>query len=126
MVTKGQLIRDFIYIQKAPREILNAWIKEGRIQKGPIFPTRTGERLDRTQGFKILKRILRQANAHLPPDEHIEASPNVLRHTFLRKIAQKHGVQFAREASGQVSDCYIWRYVQPDRKSLAKAVDELE
>lgn len=58
--------------------------------------------------------------------EHIEVSPHVLRHTFLRKLAEKKGVHHAREASGHQSDRYIWRYVKPDQQTLAEAIDDLE
>ena len=50
----------------------------------------------------------------------------MLRHTFLRKLAEKKGVHYAREASGHQSDRYIWRYVKPDQQTLADAIDELE
>jgi len=35
-------------------------------------------------------------------------------------------VHYAKEASGPRSDRYIWRYVKPDKQSLADAIDELE
>jgi hypothetical protein len=50
----------------------------------------------------------------------------VLRHTFLRKLAETKGVHYAREASGHQSDRYIWRYVKPDQQTLAEAIDALE
>jgi hypothetical protein len=50
----------------------------------------------------------------------------VLRHTFLRKLAELQGVQYAREASGHQSDRYIWPYVKPDQQTLAETIDELE
>ena len=65
-------------------------------------------------------------NAHLPEREKIDVSPHVLRHTFLRKLAETKGVHYAREASGHQSDRYIWRYVKPDQQTLADAVDALE
>ncbi len=73
-----------------------------------------------------MQRIAAQANAHLPEDERIEVSPHVLRHTFLRKLAETKGVQYAKEASGHQSDRYIWRYVKPDQQTLADAIDALE
>jgi integrase len=93
---------------------------------GPLFTTRSGKRLDRTQAFLILRRIARQANAHLPPDQHLIVSPHVLRHTLLRKVANEKGVHYAMELSGHRSDRYIWRYVKTDAQSLAEAIDELE
>jgi hypothetical protein len=66
------------------------------------------------------------ANAHLPPDQHLDVSPHVLRHTLLRKVANEKGVHYAIELSGHRSDRYIWRYVKPDAQSLADAIDDLE
>jgi integrase len=65
-------------------------------------------------------------NAHLPKGEKMDVSPHVLRHTFLRKLAETKGVHYAREASGHQSDRYIWRYVKPDQQTLTDAVDALE
>jgi hypothetical protein len=93
---------------------------------GPLFTTRSGNRLDRTLAFVILRRIARQANAHLPPEEHLQVSTHVLRHTLLRKVANEKGVHYAMELSGHRSDRYIWRYVRPDEQSLADTMDELE
>jgi hypothetical protein len=50
----------------------------------------------------------------------------VLRHTFLRKLAEEKGVHYAREASGDQSDRYVWLYAKPDQQTLAEAIDELE
>jgi integrase len=71
-----------------------------------------------------IRRVAAQANAHLPEDEKIDVSPHVLRHTFLRKLAETKGVHYAREASGHQSDRYIWRYVKPDQQTLAEAIAE--
>ncbi|HSX82681.1 MAG TPA: hypothetical protein VLQ80_29490 [Candidatus Saccharimonadia bacterium] len=65
-------------------------------------------------------------NAHLPEGEKIDVSPHVLRHTFLRKLAETKGVHYARKASGHQSDRYIWRSVKPDQQTWADAIDELE
>jgi integrase/recombinase XerD len=61
-----------------------------------------------------------------PPIERIAVSPHVLRHTFLRKLAEEKGVQYAKEASSHKSNRYIWRYVKPDQESLAAAMDGLD
>jgi integrase/recombinase XerD len=106
--------------------VLDAWLEQRGDGPGPLFPTRSGQRLDRTQAFLILKRVAQQANAHLPPDQHLDVSPHVLRHTLLRKVANEKGAHYAMELSGHRSDRYIWRYVRPDAQSLAEAIDELD
>ena len=56
----------------------------------------------------------------------MDVSPHMLRHTFLRQLAETKGVHEAREASGHPSDRSIWRSVKPDQQTLADAMDELE
>jgi DNA modification methylase len=67
-----------------------------------------------------------QASAHLKDAERINVSPHILRHTFLRKLAEEKGVHYAKEASGYRSDRYIWRYVKPNSETLADAIDALD
>ena len=55
----------------------------------------------------------------------MDVSPHVLRHTFLRQLAETTGDHEAREASGHPSDRSIWRSVKPDQQTLADAMDEL-
>jgi integrase/recombinase XerD len=126
VLRKGGHVQRFIPIQKQHRDVLDAWLEQRGDGPGPLFPTRSGKRLDRTQAFLILKRVAQQANAHLPPDQHLDVSPHVLRHTLLRKVANEKGVHYAMELSGHRSDRYIWRYVRPDAQSLAEAIDELD
>lgn len=74
---------------------------------------------------RLLKQLAAQANSRLPADERIKISPHVLRHTFLRKITQKHGVEFAMEAAGHASSKYIWRYVKPSDEQKEEALQVL-
>ena len=126
VLRKGAHLQRFVPVQEQHREVLEAWLEERGEMPGPLFPTRTGRALNRKEAFAILQRIARQANAHLPPEEHIHVSPHVLRHTLLRKVANEKGVHYAMELSGHRSDRYIWRYVKPDAQSLADAIDELD
>jgi site-specific recombinase XerD len=126
VIRKGAHIQRFVPVQKQHREVLEAWLTARGEAPGPLFPTRTGKALNRQEVFAILQRIARQANAQLPPEEHIRVSPRILRHTLLRKVANEKGVHYAMELSGHRSDRYIWRYVKPDARSLADAIDELD
>lgn len=124
---KGRQAQRFIPLQKQHREVLDQWLEERGPDPGPIFRTRSGKRLGRTQGFLILKRVAQQASAHRPPAEHREVSPHVLLHTLLRKVANKKGVHYAAmELAGHRSDHDIWRYVKPDAQSLVEAFDDLD
>jgi integrase/recombinase XerD len=109
------------------RQVLEEWLAvRAGAPADPIFPTRTGARLSRMQLFKALQRVADQANTHRKDGERLTVSPHVLRHTFLRKLAEEKGVQYAKEASGHRSDRYIWRYVKPNHDSLADAIDSLD
>lgn len=108
------------------RKAVEVWVQERGEGPGPLFTTARGQRLGRKQLYEVLKRVERQANAHLPAKERFTVSPHVLRHTFLRKLAETKGVQYAKEASGHKTDRYIWRYVKPDQQTLAEAIDALD
>jgi integrase/recombinase XerD len=119
-------MRDFVPLHREARQVLDEWLKVRPDGSPALFMTRTGRKLSRREAAGIVRRIAAQANAHLAEDEKIDVSPHVLRHTFLRKLAETKGVHYAREASGHQSDRYIWRYVKPDQQTLADAVDELD
>jgi integrase/recombinase XerD len=124
--TKGGVIRDFVPLHREARQVLDEWLEARQNDSPALFLTRTGRKLSRREAYGIIRRVAAQANAHLAEDEKIDVSPHVLRHTFLRKLAETKGVHYAREASGHQSDRYIWRYVKPDQQTLAEAIDELE
>ena len=126
VLVKGGRIRESVPVQNHARQVLEEWLAEYGEHPGFIFTTRTGKPLTRSQMFEVLPRVADQANAHRNDGERFDVSPHVLRHTFLRKLAEEKGVQYAKEASGHRSDRYIWRYVKPDKQSLADAIDELD
>jgi integrase/recombinase XerD len=123
---KGGGVRDFVPVHRDARKVLDDWLEARTDAAPPLFITRTGRRLSRREAAAIIQRMAAQANGRLADEEKIDVSPHVLRHTFLRKLAETKGVHYAREASGHQSDRYIWRYVRPDQQTLAEAVDELE
>ena len=123
---KGGGVRDCIPVQREARAVLDAWLAARADTAPPIFCTSTGRRMSRREAAASIRRIAGEANGRLSEEEKIQVSPHVLRHTFLRKLAEAKGVHYAREASGHQSDRYIWRYVKPDQQTLAEAIEELE
>ena len=69
----------------------------------PLFITRYGTRLQTLDVYRICQRLLKQALAFLPEGEKFAFTPHQLRHTFLKKVTDKHGVHFAQELSGNIS-----------------------
>ena len=72
----------------------------------------------------LLRSLAAQANAR-DKGKRIEFSAHTLRHTFLRKVAQEHGVEFAMQMSGHASSKYIWRYVKPSDDQTEAALENL-
>jgi integrase/recombinase XerD len=126
VMVKGGFVRDAVPVQRDARQVLDDWLASREDDAPALFITRSGRRLSRREAAAVIRRIAAQANAHLAEEDKIDVSPHVLRHTFLRKLAESKGVQYAKEASGHQSDRYIWRYVKPDRQTLAEAIDELD
>ena len=123
---KGKAVSRKVFLAKDAREALDRYIREDRGDKpGPLFCSRSGTRLQRQNVDEALKTIAAQANASLPEEQHIELSAHLLRHTFLRKVARKHGVEYAKELAGHTSERYIWRYVQPSEQEKEAALEDL-
>jgi integrase/recombinase XerD len=57
VLRKGGHVQKFIPVQRQHRDVLDAWQEQWGDVPGPLFPTRSGKRLDRTQAFLILKRV---------------------------------------------------------------------
>lgn len=123
---KGRKVTRSVFLAREAREALDAFIANDRgYGAGPLIRSRSGARLARQHVDAALKMIASQANSRLPEDQHIHLHAHVLRHTCLRRAAEKHGVQYAMELSGQSSERYIWRYVQPSRAEKEAALDAL-
>ncbi len=123
---KGRVVTRTKFLPKVGREALDEYIANERGRKsGPLFCTRTGEPMARENAGYFLEAIEKQANTNLPDEEKISFSAHDLRHTYLRKLANKYGVQYAKEESGQVSDKYIWRYVQPSEAEREEKLERL-
>lgn len=65
------------------------------------------------------------ALAFLSEDEKFKFTPHQLRHTFLKKVTDKHGVHFAQEMSGNVSIKEIFRYAKPSQDEMQTTIEEL-
>ena len=123
---KGRAVTRKKFIPKDARDALDQYIEKERGRKpGPLFCSRNANPLARQNAHDVLQAIAMQANANLPDEEKVHFSAHTLRHTYLRRIAEKYGVQYAKEESGQVSDKYIWRYVQPSEAEKEAALEDL-
>lgn len=74
---------------------------------GPLFATRSGGRFNRSEAFKLIRRLA--ADADLPGAEHL--SPHSLRHTFVT-LAREAGVPLedVQDAAGHADPRTTRRY----------------
>ena len=125
---KGKVRTGQLPLPSEAREALHLYLEERDKRwpkKGPLICTSRGERMARQQVDRVCKQIAAQANSKLSAAEQIRLSAHDLRHTFLRALARKKGVEFAMEASGHTSSRHIWRYVRPSEEEKAEAVEGL-
>jgi integrase/recombinase XerD len=124
---KGKVRTAKVYLPAEARDVLDAYLKDTSFASDSeqLFPSRSGVGLARQHVDRLLRQIARHASAKLPEKEHIRLSAHVLRHTMLRRVTEKNGVQFAMEAAGHASSKYIWRYVKPSDDEKENALDDL-
>jgi integrase/recombinase XerD len=123
---KGKKVSAKVFLPQEAREAMDRYLDEVRgRQDGPLFLSRSGLRLQRQHVDDALKALANQANAQLPEKQKIRLSAHILRHTMLRRAAEKHGVQYAMELAGHTSSQYIWRYVKPTDEQKEQALEEL-
>ena len=105
--TKGGVIRDCVPLHRDARQVLDAWLTARQDASPALFLTRTGRKLSRREAYGIIQRIVAQANAHLPEAEKMDVSPHVLRHTFLRKLAETRGALCPRSLWTSIRPVYL-------------------
>lgn len=123
---KSKKVSRKVPLSAEAREFLEAYLKERNPQPDePLFLNRYGKRLSEQAVRRLCKRILQQASVNLEEGDRFHFTPHKLRHTFLKKAADKHGLHFAHEASGNVSIKEIFRYAKPSQEEIADAVEEM-
>lgn len=117
---KGQRVSKKVPLPKDAAVYLDRYLAdETRQENEPLFKTRGGNRLLRSDVASICRRI-----ALLTPDR-IKLTPHMLRHTFLKRVTDQHGVHIAQKLSGNVSVREIFRYARPSEEESASVVEGL-
>jgi integrase/recombinase XerD len=127
---KGKVRTAKVFLPGEARDALDECLKENYSHenekpRGPLFPSKSGGPLARQHVDRLLRQLARHASSKLTKEDAIRLSAHVLRHTMLRRVTEKHGVQFAMEAAGHASSKYIWRYVKPSDEQREKALEDL-
>ena len=123
---KSKRITSRVPLPLESREFLEAYLFQRNPEPNtPLFLSRLNTRLKALDVNRICQRIVKQAIAFLPEEERFEFTPHKLRHTFLKKITDKHGVHFAQEVSGNVSIKEVFRYAKPSESELQETIEDL-
>jgi integrase/recombinase XerD len=123
---KSKRVSQKIPLPQESRVYLDQYLEKREAQDDePLFITRYGTRLQTLDVYRICQRVLKQALAFLPEHEKFEFTPHKLRHTFLKRVTDKHGVHFAQELSGNVSIKEIFRYAKPSQDEMQITIEEL-
>lgn len=124
---KSKRISKKIPLPQESREYLDQYLRTRKTaeQGEPLFISRYGARLQTLDVYRTCQRLLKQALAFLPEQERFEFTPHKLRHTFLKKVTDKHGVHFAQELSGNVSIKEIFRYAKPSQDEIQESIEKL-
>jgi integrase/recombinase XerD len=137
---KGKKVTRKISVPEETREYLDKYLMQrihkaglssglSMIQNLPtddyIFRNPKGKKISERAIRMILERLSRQACAQLPEKERFHAAPHMLRHSFLKRVADKHGVHTAQELSGNVSMREVWRYTRPSDQEKEEISEEI-
>ncbi|GAB5403939.1 MAG: hypothetical protein Aurels2KO_21700 [Aureliella sp.] len=122
---KGKKTTKKLKVPTPARDAIEEYFEHERGRSaGPLFQTKNGHGLAAPNLDDALKAIAAQANSTLPKKEHIHLSAHMLRHTALRKAAEKD-IRYAMKLSGHTSSKYIWRYTEPGQGEFDEAVEGL-
>ena len=123
---KSKRVTAKVPLPQEVRQVLDKYLKTRECTPDePLFINKVGERLNTRNVYRLCQRILQLALAYLPDEEKFEFTPHKLRHTFLKKVTDKHGIHFAQEMSGNVSIKEIFRYAKPGQEEMQQTIEEL-
>lgn len=75
--------------------------------------------------YRICQRLLQQASTYLKEEEKFHFTTHKLSHTLLKRVADKHGIHFAQQMSGNASIKEVFRYAKPEQSEFDQTVEEL-
>jgi integrase/recombinase XerD len=123
---KGKTVTERVPLPSDARLHLDRYLENRNPQPHePLFTSRYNNPLNTRDVARLCDRIRRQACAHLPEEERFRLTPHMLRHTFLKRAADKHGIHYAQTMSGNVSIREIFRYTRPSADDIENAAERI-
>jgi integrase/recombinase XerD len=127
---KGKKITRKVPLPSEAKSKLDEYLENRVGEKGveenqPLFLSRYGNRLHPRDIYRVMERICKQASAQLPENEKMRLSPHMLRHSFLKRVADKQGIHVAQALSGNVSMREVFRYTSPSQDEVDEIVEKI-
>jgi integrase/recombinase XerD len=124
---KGRMISKIVSLPTESKEKLDRYLttRGSLLDEDYLFMSRVGNPLAVRDIERICQKLALQASTFLPETEKFHLTPHQLRHTFLKKLADKHGIHVAQRLSGNVSIQQIFRYTKPSQEDIDQAVEAL-
>lgn len=122
---KSKRVTGRVPLPQESRQFLDQYIEQKKPEpEEPLFVSSYNPRLKTLDVYRSSQRLIKQAHAFLPDKERFEFTPHKLRHTFLKKVTDKHGIHFAQEVSGNVSIKEIFCYAKPREDEIEESIEE--
>ena len=124
---KGRMITKKVFLPTEARDRLEIYLKNRGLDEEkqylPLLTSRTGNRIAPRDVQRVCERLSRQACVQLPEKEKFTLTPHQLRHTFLKRVTDKHGIHRAKKLSGNIGIRELFRYSQPSSKEIEENVE---
>ena len=124
---KGNKITRKVPVVNEAKELLDRYLatRQDLAPSSPLLANQYNKRIQVRDIARCCERIAMQANTYLSINEKIKLTPHMLRHSFLKRVADKHGLHVAQNLSGNVSIKEIFRYTKPDNNQKHDMVQNL-
>ena len=123
---KGNRISRKVPVPADAKKLLDLYLAKRNVKENqPLFISRYGNRLSAQDVARICLRISKQASVFLNKNDKIKLTPHMLRHTFLKRVADKHGIHVAQQMSGNISIQEIFRYTKPNQDEIDETAENL-
>jgi integrase/recombinase XerD len=92
-------------VPQEAKSALDQYLKTRTIKKSTsqLLISKYNNRFSTRDVRRVCERLSKFASALLPEEEKFHLSPHMLRHNFLKKIADTPGVNIVQKISGNVS-----------------------
>ncbi|MCP3926285.1 MAG: tyrosine-type recombinase/integrase [Desulfobacterales bacterium] len=126
VLRKGKRITNRVPLPAEARAHLDRYLKDSREgEKGALLVNRYRKRLSTQDVARICTRIANHVSSKISKKESFCLTPHMFRHTFLKRVADKHGIHYAQRISGNISMREIFRYTQPSDQEIAEDIEKL-